>query len=42
MIGRSKEVVKKYYLRYKAHGLSAFKSSNKEHSYGKEFKLSII
>ncbi|SHD77104.1 helix-turn-helix domain-containing protein [Schnuerera ultunensis] len=41
-IGTTKEVVRRWYLRYKEHGPSVFETSNKNSSYSKEFKLSII
>lgn len=42
MIGTSKSVVHRWYLRYKEHGSSTFKTSNNNRSYSKEFKLPII
>lgn len=41
-IGTTKEVVRRWYLTYKEHGASAFEISNKNRSYSKEFKLSVI
>lgn len=41
-IGAHKEAVRKWYLTYKEHGPSAFETSNKNRSYSKEFKLSVI
>lgn len=42
VIGTAKEVVRRWYLKYKEHGSSVFKSSNKQRLYSKEFKLSVI
>lgn len=42
MIGTEKSVVRKWYLRYKEHGPSTFETSDKNCSYSKEFKLSVI
>ena len=39
-IGVSEEIVHIWYLRCKKHGLNAFETSNKNHSYSKDFKLS--
>lgn len=41
-IGADYETVRRWYLRYKEHGHNAFKTSNKNHSYSKKFKLSVI
>lgn len=41
-IGTTKEVVRRWYITYKEHGPSAFETSNKNRSYSKEFKLSVI
>jgi len=41
-IGTNKEVVRRWYLRYREHGTSVFKTSNRNQSYDKEFKLSVI
>jgi transposase-like protein len=41
-IGTTKEVVRRWYLKYKEHGPSAFETSNYNRSYSKEFKLSVI
>ncbi len=41
-IGTVHEVVRRWYLRYKKHGPTAFGSSNKNQSYSREFKLSVI
>ncbi|MDR7871710.1 MAG: transposase [Tissierellaceae bacterium] len=42
VIGTSKSLVHRWYLRYKEHGSSAFATSINNHTYSKEFKLSII
>lgn len=42
MIGTAKEVVRRWYLKYKEHGSSVFKASNKQRLYSKEFKLTVI
>ena len=42
MIGTAKSVVRRWYLKYKEHGSSVFKTSNKQRLYSKEFKLCII
>lgn len=34
--------VRRWYLRYKEHGPSAFETSNRNSSYSKEFKLSVV
>lgn len=41
-IGVSDEAVRRWYLRYKEHGPNAFNTSNKNRSYSKEFKTSVI
>lgn len=41
-IGAHLETVRRWYLRYKEHGSSAFETSNKNNSYDKGFKLSVI
>lgn len=41
-IGTTKEVVRRWYLRYKEHGPSIFEASNRNRSYSKEFKQSVI
>ena len=42
MIGATKSVVCRWYLKYKEHGSSVFKTSSKQRLYSKEFKLSVI
>ena len=42
LIGTTKEVVRRWYLKYKEHGPNAFEASNKNRSYSKKFKLSVI
>lgn len=42
MIGSTKEVVRRWHLRYKEHGSNAFKESNKQRLYSKDFKLEVI
>lgn len=41
-IGAGLSVVYRWYITYKEHGSSAFEASNKNRSYTKEFKLSVI
>jgi len=41
-IGSVEPVVRRWYLAYKEHGPEAFETSNKNRSYSKEFKLSVI
>lgn len=41
-IGAHKEEVRRWYLKYKEHGTSAFKTSNKNCSYSKKFKLFVV
>lgn len=41
-IGTTKEVVRRWYLKYKVHGPNAFETSSKNRSYSKGFKLSVI
>ncbi|NLJ59165.1 MAG: transposase [Tissierellia bacterium] len=41
-IGTVKEVVRRWYLKYKEHGPNVFEASSKNRSYSKEFKLSVI
>lgn len=41
-IGAHHETVRRWYLTYKEHGISAFETSNKNRSYDKSFKLSVI
>jgi len=41
-IGTTKEGVRRWYLKYKEHGPSAFETSNYNRSYSKEFKLNVI
>lgn len=41
-IGTTKEVVRRWYLRYKEHGPSIFEASDGNSSYSKEFKQSVI
>ena len=41
-IGAYKLAVRRWYLRYKIHGYNAFETSDKNQSYSKEFKLSVI
>lgn len=41
-IGANQETVRRWYLRYKEHGPSAFKSSNKSRTYDKKFMLSVV
>ncbi|WP_406243397.1 helix-turn-helix domain-containing protein [Tissierella carlieri] len=42
LIGTDYSSVRRWYLRYKEHGPSAFKTSNRNNSYSKEFKLSVV
>lgn len=42
MIGTKKQVVRRWYLKYKEHGPSVFEPSDSNRSYSKEFKLSVI
>ncbi|MEL7646968.1 MAG: transposase [Sedimentibacter sp.] len=41
-IEADKASVRRWYLRYKEHGPSAFETSNRNSSYSKEFKLSVV
>ena len=41
-IGTDKSSLRKWYLRYKKHGPSVFETSNKNRTYSKGFKLSLI
>lgn len=41
-IGADYASLRRWYLRYKEHGPSAFETSNRNSSYGKEFKLSVV
>src|SRR6056297_3194585 len=41
-LGSSREVVRRWYLKYKEHGTSVFETSNRNRSYSKEFKLLVI
>ncbi len=41
-IGAHFETVRRWYLRYKEHGPSAFETSDKKRSYSQKFKLSVI
>jgi len=41
-IGSTKEVVRRWYLKYKEHGPNVFETSTRNRSYSKEFKLSVI
>jgi transposase len=41
-IGANRETVRRWYLTYKELGPSAFETSNKNGSYSKEFKLSVV
>ena len=41
-IGSHEETVRRWYLTYKEHGPSAFETSDKNNSYDKEFKMSVI
>jgi transposase len=41
-IGAGRETVRCWYLAYKEHGAKAFETSNKNRTYSKEFKLSVI
>lgn len=42
LLGTAKEVVRRWYLKYKEHGSDALKTSNKQRLYSKKFKLSVI
>ncbi len=41
-IGAVKSTIRNWYLRYKEHGVNAFETSNRNRSYTKEFKESVI
>lgn len=41
-IGTTTEVVRQWYLRYKEHGSSVFDTLNRNQTYSKKFKLSIV
>lgn len=41
-IGANEETVRRWYLRYREHGPSTFEGTNRNSSYSKEFKLSIV
>lgn len=42
IIGTSREVVRRWYLKYKEHGACVFESSSKQQLYSNKFKLLII
>lgn len=42
ILGTEKAVVRRWYLTYEKHGASAFETSNKNRSYSKEFKMSVV
>ena len=41
-IGTTKETTRRWYLKYKEYGPHAFETSNRNRSYTKEFKLSVV
>ena len=41
-IGANDETVRRWYLKYKEHGPSAFETSNRNRSYSQKFKLSVV
>lgn len=41
-IGANRETVRRWYLRYREHGCSAFEISNEYRIYSKDFKLSVV